>query len=249
MTADEVKAALRRRHPAVGEYGEPGQWTTVAEWYQIDLLAIAAWTQPKPARTAHERIGYEVKVSRSDYRRELLNPYKRRAQVAFCHEFYFAVPEGLLRPQELDWQEPDWIADPASFSRTPCPERCRRPSSTYRPEAAGKTGREERIETTDGFGRPHDRWHWQVCRTCAGRGYLAKSRVEAEAPMLWVPTDVGLITVNSRGCHVARKAPMGDPGGRVTDRLLGDLVRWVSYRPDPRHTAARTPTGVQLSDT
>lgn len=120
MTAAEVKKALYRRHAATTEFG-PGPWTCVEEWHQIDFLAFAAWTQPKPARCRHARIGYEVKVSRSDYKRELERPFKRAGAVAFCHEFYFAVPEGLLKTDEIEWIEPSPDAPDAAEVRARAP--------------------------------------------------------------------------------------------------------------------------------
>jgi len=83
-------------------------------------------------------------------------------------------------------------------------------------------------------GGPHQ--EWTVCATCKGRGYMRKSVVEEEAPTLWIPNDVGLIEVHPNGrCHVVRKAPLGEPTHPMGD--LCQLIRWVSYRPDPRHVA------------
>jgi len=95
MTAAEVKDALRTRHPALAEYGGPGPWTCLEEWANIDLACFSAWSSAKPPI-----VGYEVKVSRSDYRRELLKPGKRELAVSACHAFYFATPKGLLTKEE-----------------------------------------------------------------------------------------------------------------------------------------------------
>lgn len=101
MTAEKVKDKLRRRYPATQRMGVrivPGPWTCVEEWMNIDLLALCA---TQASRVPYGRIGHEIKVSRSDYRSELRNPGKRAEAVAACHEFYFVVPAGLLRDDEM----------------------------------------------------------------------------------------------------------------------------------------------------
>lgn len=107
MTAADVKEKLRRRHPATQTMGYrqiPGPWTCIEEWRGVDLLAFSVHSSPPSGRTcglSYIRVGYEVKVSRSDYRVELRRPEKRAAARAMCHEFYFAVPRGLLKPEEI----------------------------------------------------------------------------------------------------------------------------------------------------
>jgi hypothetical protein len=106
-TAAEVKDKLRGRHAATGRMGVrtiPGAWTCIEEWEGIDLLAFCVHSSPPngcESNTRYPRVGYEVKVSRADYRAELRNPYKRMSGRAMCHEFYFAVPAGLLTAEEI----------------------------------------------------------------------------------------------------------------------------------------------------
>lgn len=101
------------------------------------------------------------------------------------------------------------------------------------------------------------------CVVCRGYGTTTKSRVELEAPNLWIPRDVGLVVVGPRGCSVIRESPRRattEPiipwpylgalrrqrNGFLSDREMQDylrlerqsiaqLVRWASFRPDPRH--------------
>lgn len=110
-TAEMVKAALRRRHPATQSMGVrqvPGPWTCIEELLGCDLVAFAAVRSPKngPPGARYPRVGYEVKVSRSDYRKELRSPSKRVRAVALTHAFYFAVPIGLLREDERERRQP-----------------------------------------------------------------------------------------------------------------------------------------------
>lgn len=302
MTAREVKDALRARHPARMNGSMVGQWTCLEEWANVDLLAFNAWRQA-------DVVGYEVKVSRSDYRQELLAPAKREAAVAMCTEFYFAVPAGLLKPDELAFDEPEW--QPEDWQRARCPgvptfgppdeyaHRRHRPANlldrppgryggqcrgrgwtgTYKagtrekgpftvrlpvplvaadvPEYIATTWRDGQRVPQEGQERTDALLRWAhadnseaeravPCPRCAGKGYLDRSRVELEAPTLWVPRDVGLIEVDGRGCRVVRRSPKRPkaPGllpvvdgldVRRQRQALAQIIRWASNRPDPRH--------------
>lgn len=91
VTADEVVRALRSRHPDLG-----GEWLTYAECFRIDFFAMHAWPSRK-----HVRVGYEIKVSRADFRSEMRKPGKRMNAVDLCNEFYFATPDGMVRVDEV----------------------------------------------------------------------------------------------------------------------------------------------------
>lgn len=234
LSAEQVKDALRRRHPAYDSDGLVSEWTCLEEWKDIDLLAVSAWSN-------QALVGYEVKVSRADYRRELLNPGKRVAAVGGCTEFYFAVPRGLLKPAELEWQQPaDWTH--RDFLREECPGiKVGKPlphqlqhGADARYNARCYKGELNHVPapSTDEY-RHRD----YTCATCGGTGYLAKSRAELEGPTLWVPPDVGLIEITERGCRVTRKAPRRKPEHRIVPAEAARLVRWTSVRPDPRHAA------------
>lgn len=225
MTADEVKQRLRSRHPATQMLGTsviPGPWTTVEEWMEIDFLAISAHARPASGAlpgVRYPRIGYEVKISRGDLRRELLAPRKRAKAVAWCNAFYFAVPKGLLSKDELAFEEPDAFRDWRAFSRKPCTNHCQRKRS----------GAKERVY--------FDRQARKLlpCQACEGRGYSEPSLAEQQAPTLWVPRDVGLVEVSESSCRVVRQAPVRRHVPAPSPEQLADLLRWVSVRPDPRH--------------
>lgn len=255
MTADDVKAALRGRHPAtLPQRPGPGPWTCLEEFDDIDFLAFSSWSSKKPPT-----VGYEVKVTRGDYRRELLKPSKRATAVAKCHVFYFAVPAGLLTDLEKAYVEPEHFQDGSAFVREKCPKRCRRrrkrePKSHLIDVVDAdlrKCGHEVRVPVVFGdvacelrshveidpgrmsWKATRTRSRWVVCEECGGRGYLQVSVVEEEAPTLWIPRDVGLVEVDDHGlAAVARKAPLSEPTAAWN---LGKLVRWASYRPDRRH--------------
>lgn len=148
MNATEVKNALRTRH-AAGEWvcidEAFGGWASAGGG--IDLLAMGVWQTAKapglpcagkvkhdyPSRNAeawsevdarNPIVAYEVKVSRSDMRRELYGyqpganakswntrgvrpwPEKAKHAIARSHYFMFAIPQGLLTEQELTFRSP-----------------------------------------------------------------------------------------------------------------------------------------------
>ena len=99
MDANDILAVLRVRHP-------PRDWAFFPElrigtgynkrlgdpWEQrIDLWVMCFY----PSRRL-ERIAYEIKVTRTDFRRELKHPGKRRAAMSLSNRFYFVAPEGVL---------------------------------------------------------------------------------------------------------------------------------------------------------
>lgn len=225
-----VKDALRRRHSAEQYMGSrliQGAWTCIEEYRGIDLLAFSAHSSPASGKVEgvnYPRVGYEVKISRSDYRRELLQPDKRMRNVEWCNAFYFAVPRGLLTADEIAFEEPEVGFD--AFAR----EACQEPGC-----------RKGKVEALLVGPLPKWRGEWRPlvdyrCTNCGGRGWTARSLVEREWPTLWVPRDVGLIEVDGRGCRVTRRSPVRkDVPGIDAGFHLADLIRWVSVRPDPRH--------------
>lgn len=230
MTAREVKDALYARHPA-SRSPMPGPWTVTEEYNNIDLLAISAWS----SASRFARVGYEVKVSRQDLRNELLRPGKRAFNVAWCHEFYLATPAGLITQAELTYEEPEW--EGKDFIGIPCEgylgQRCRRNYS-------GKT---YRVLVPKPSTSEWDTNEYVICPTCLGKGVTSQSRVEEEAPYCWLPRDLGLVVVHPSGrSEVIRISPRRKEVPMLTDRELGQLIRWVSIRPDPRHHPQQSTT-------
>lgn len=281
METPELIERTRRRYPASGE-SPWGPWTVLVEYVGIDLLALCATSQAAPGRKADNSksiIGHELKVSRSDFRRELMKPGKRTLAIQRCTEFFMVTPKGLLKPEEVEFIQPEHFEGQA-FEREKCSAHCERPSR-YRsydmahPRTWGKMTSHRTVvggracvikETTVGYGdkktthEARSEWElsageepyrghlpyqfqplvgkeatysWQTCEMCEGRGYMRKSVVELEAPHLWVPPDVGLMEVDGRGCHVVKKSPINHRPNPRFD--VGEIVRWVSIRPDPRH--------------
>lgn len=87
-----VIEALRRRYSQVD-----GEWVFFREVWRIDAFAIRCWD----SGIGHRRIAFEVKTSRSDFLAEMRKPSKRREALAISHQFFFVVPKGLVRPDEI----------------------------------------------------------------------------------------------------------------------------------------------------
>lgn len=92
-TAEVLDRLERFRHPDAA-----GEWVFLREALGIDALAIRCWQGNRPPY--FERVGYEVKVSRSDFRREIRHPEKRAYAMSIVDRFYFACPAGLILPHE-----------------------------------------------------------------------------------------------------------------------------------------------------
>lgn len=48
-----------------------------------------------------KKIAYEVKISKSDFMREIHDPDKRREAMLFSNQYYFVAPKGMIAPREL----------------------------------------------------------------------------------------------------------------------------------------------------
>jgi len=102
VTAAEIMTALRSRHRNWRQGWE--EWAFFEELRgvgyggvnekRIDAWAIRLWAEKV-------RIAYEIKVSRSDFLREIKDPEKRQHALSVSNLYYFAAPSGLIKPDEL----------------------------------------------------------------------------------------------------------------------------------------------------
>ena len=95
ITAYEIKEALSRKHRYeffMTEVKNGPTGVMAGELLQFDAVAIYK-------SFAHPQIrGYEIKISRSDFLRDAKYPRYR----PYFHEFYFVVPQGMVKREELD---------------------------------------------------------------------------------------------------------------------------------------------------
>lgn len=100
MTSGQIKTALALKHP-------PGKWAFIPEMpfstgfgkgsdNRIDGFAIGLWPSE-----GFKRHAFEIKVSRSDFLREMKNPKKHENAMTFSNYFWFVTPANLLKPLEV----------------------------------------------------------------------------------------------------------------------------------------------------
>lgn len=125
MTAVELKAMLRRHHAPVRGIA---QWCYMEEVRRnvsfdagrvLDAMAICMWASKK-----HVMHGYEIKISRKDFRREIADPDKAAAFYKWVDKFFLVTPCGLVKPEELP---PLWglleVSSSGRFLRTVKPAK------------------------------------------------------------------------------------------------------------------------------
>ena len=99
MTEGQVFEALRARYaaPAWALLPQVADRTGAYASRAADALAVGLW----PSRGL-DVIGFEIKVSRSDWLRELRQPAKAEPMVAICDTWWIAAGEsGLVKSEEL----------------------------------------------------------------------------------------------------------------------------------------------------
>ena len=98
VSSDDIKLALIKHFapPAHRVFFEVSNDTGAKASRFIDALAVGIWPS-----TGHEIIGIEIKVSRSDWQRELKEPAKAQSLMKYCTRWFLACPDGMVKPEEL----------------------------------------------------------------------------------------------------------------------------------------------------
>lgn len=104
VTSGYIYEQLRIRYP--NTTNSKGQWATAAEVRNFtgygnnvrscDFLAMSCW----PSKGLHLH-GHEVKVSRSDWLKEIQDVSKAGAFAQYCHYWWIVAPKGLVKLDEL----------------------------------------------------------------------------------------------------------------------------------------------------
>lgn len=102
MTEADILAALDAAYPppAWAFIPQVRNGTGIGTGRTADAIAMSLW----PSRGL-EVIGYEVKVARADWLRELRNPEKAETIFGYCDRWYVIAPEGIIARGELP---PTW---------------------------------------------------------------------------------------------------------------------------------------------
>lgn len=127
MKTAEVIAALRRRYPP-----HSGEWAFYTEVpngtggnrnRSCDAIAMNLW--PSKGLALH---GHEVKVSRSDWQKEIQDTSKAEAFAKYCDYWWIVAPNDVLKVEELptDW---GWICPTKTGNA-----RVRKPANKRVPE-------------------------------------------------------------------------------------------------------------------
>lgn len=97
-TAAEIMALLRTRYaaPRWALMAEVADGTGMAARRSLDAVAFALW--PSLGLT---REGFEVKVSRGDWQREIQDPDKAGAFTPYLHRFWIVAAPGIVQLPEL----------------------------------------------------------------------------------------------------------------------------------------------------
>lgn len=105
-----ILKALRRRHPesewAFFEELRAGTgyrktWASTGPLDNNPEQRFDAWAINLYPSKNFLRIAYEIKVSRSDFLREIKHPEKRAQALQLSNQFYFVAPPGLIKASEL----------------------------------------------------------------------------------------------------------------------------------------------------
>lgn len=100
VDAQEVYVALQQRHPEPEWLYMPQVRTKTggSDTVGADLDSVRyldAFAMNCYESKGFRRVGYEIKVSRGDWLRELEDPRKRAQGYFLCHEFWYAVAPGV----------------------------------------------------------------------------------------------------------------------------------------------------------
>jgi hypothetical protein len=89
---------------------------------RLDAWAINCWDLQRLGAPLLRR-AFEIKISVSDVRKELLNPDKRWMAYTVSHEFWFVTPKGLIDPKLLMKDDGLWEYDGARWHVAKAPRQ------------------------------------------------------------------------------------------------------------------------------
>jgi len=99
MNSAQIVHLLQERYPSRDGwacFAELADGTGSFRSRTADFVAISTW----PSK-GYRAVGFEIKVSRGDFLRELKAPEKRRHLEETCAECWFIAPAGVLRADEI----------------------------------------------------------------------------------------------------------------------------------------------------
>lgn len=100
-SGDVYRKVVQYHHPNAVVVAEVPDATGFDAKRRIDAIAIGCW----PSRGLYVH-AIEIKVTRADLKRELLQPEKAEAIAVHCDEFYIAAPKGVVA--DVEDLPPEW---------------------------------------------------------------------------------------------------------------------------------------------
>lgn len=100
-TTNDIMSVLRSHHTPADQWAyfeelRIGTGYGKGQEQRLDAWAMHLWPSHRFSRWT-----FEVKVSRSDFLREIRDPMKRRPGLLYSNLFYFVTPAGLVKPAEI----------------------------------------------------------------------------------------------------------------------------------------------------
>jgi hypothetical protein len=129
LTAYDLCAAIKERYPLPEWHCEA---EVTIERRRLDVVALNMWTTRR-----HGIVGFEIKVSRGDWLREIANFQKAEGWLAVCDTFYVVTPPKLIKSDELPdgWGHLELCGSRMMTRRNATP---REPSATLPRELAAR---------------------------------------------------------------------------------------------------------------
>ena len=93
ITAKTIRNAIARKHN--NDLVVP-ECKTGPTWFNKELRKLDVWIL-KRSWVRFGTVGYEIKISRSDFLRDKKWP----EYLEYCHEFFFVCPWGMIKPDEI----------------------------------------------------------------------------------------------------------------------------------------------------
>lgn len=105
MNSSNIIACLKKHY-----HREEGAWLLIPElrtgvgWgkdamRKIDLYAFRIWGGNRHIK--YDRIAYEIKLSKTDFYKDIAEPIKQRPAIIMASQFYYVAPKGIIPIKSL----------------------------------------------------------------------------------------------------------------------------------------------------
>lgn len=95
-TAADIRRRLIERYPLADGWITMAEVTPPGTSRRFDLIAVMGWSS-----RGHEALGFEIKVARGDWLRELNDPAKAEPLASLCSRYWICAPPGIVQEAEL----------------------------------------------------------------------------------------------------------------------------------------------------